>query len=104
MDFFRPFTPTTCKGTIAERFADFHARNPQVYAHLVSLARELVALGHERIGIKMLWERLRWSYAERTTGDDYRLNNDFTALYARLIMAQETDLSGIFELRDRRAA
>jgi hypothetical protein len=37
-----------------------------------------------------------------TTGD-FKLNNNYRAHYARLIMHQEPDLDGIFELRRSKA-
>lgn len=91
-------------GTIAERFVTFHETNPDVYAALVAHTRELVELGHQRVGIGMLWEVLRWSHMR--TGDptsDFKLNNDYRSHYARLIMDQEPDLADVFETRRLRA-
>lgn len=91
-------------GAIAERFATFHETNPDVYAALVMHTRELVELGHHRVGIGMLWEVLRWSHMR--TDDptsDFRLNNDYRSHYARLIMDQEPDLADVFETRRLRA-
>ena len=70
-------------GAIAERFVTFHETNPDVYTALVAHTRELVALGHQRVGIGMLWEVLRWSHMR--TGDptsDFKLNNDYRSHYA----------------------
>ena len=39
----------------------------------------------------------------QTTDPEYKINNNFTAFYARLIMAQEPDLAGIFDLRTSEA-
>jgi hypothetical protein len=48
----------------------------------------------------MLFEVLRWRSGMRTGGDDFRLNNNYHALFARLIMQNEPDLAGLFELRE----
>lgn len=83
-------------------FAAHHLAHPEVYEALVRLARQARTRGHERIGIGMLWEVLRW---ETTIGDpagEYRLNNDLRSRYARLIMDQEPDLAEIFETRGLR--
>lgn len=81
-------------------FEQFHRDNPQVYAILVRLAREWVrATGRDKLGIKALYERARWEIAIQTQDADYKLNNNFTAFYARLIMAQEPDLSELFHMR-----
>lgn len=85
--------------TAAERFADFHRANPGVYEALVRLAREWrYRTGRDRLGIAVLWERLRWELSI-TTDESPRLNNDYKPWYARLIMAQEADLADIFEVR-----
>jgi hypothetical protein len=89
---------------IADRFAEFHAANPDVYAELVRLARDARSAGRQRVGMKELWEVARWHLRLRTHADGYALNNDFTALYARLIQDQEPDLAGLFETRRRKAA
>ena len=86
---------------IDRAFAAFHEANPHVMAELVRLTRELRGRGVQRVGMKMLFEVLRWS-ALRTTGDDFRLNNNFTARYARRIMAAHPDLAGVYETRDLR--
>jgi hypothetical protein len=87
-------------GSIEQAWAAFHAANPHVYAQLVDLARLWVAKRPGRhLGIGMLFERLRWDLAMRTTGEPLKLNNNYRALYARLIMEREPDLTGLFETR-----
>ena len=80
-------------------FAEFHATNPNVYAELVTLARQARQAGRRKIGIKMLYEVCRWLRFIATVGDEYKLNNNYHSRYARLIMHNETDLVNIFELR-----
>ena len=91
--------------SIDTRFAEFHAANPHVYAQLVSLARQAHRRGYRRIGIELLFSALRWRSMMRTTADEYgfKLNDHFTSRYARLIMAREPDLVGLFALRTLRA-
>ena len=80
-------------------FDNFHARNPQVYRELEAMAAQMVARGRRKIGIKMLFEVLRWNYYLNTTGDDFRLNNNYAPSYARLILQNHPDWQGLFELR-----
>jgi hypothetical protein len=86
---------------IEQAFIEFHVKNPEVYAQLVRLARQWRAAGKAKLGIKTLFEKLRWEWhvAGLTDSDGYKLNNNFTALYARKIMKNETDLDGLFEIR-----
>lgn len=85
-------------------FDRFHADNPRVYEVLVRLAREWVGrFGSHKLGIATLFERTRWEIALATTDADFKLNNNFRAYYARLIMRQEPDLEGLFDLRASKA-
>lgn len=87
--------------TIEERFEAFHKRNPQVYRALRDMALELRRRGHRQYGIKALFEVLRFNTAMQTHGDTFKLNNNYTALYARLLMDNEPELEGFFETRQR---
>lgn len=88
------------EGTIEAAFWRFHEANPQVYTRLVELARAWKKRrGGKKLGIGMLFEVLRWEVAMRTAGDQFKLNNNYRSLYARLIMDREADLAGIFDTR-----
>lgn len=89
---------------IEREFKDFNQEHPEVYAQLVKLARTWQANGTAKLGIATLFEVLRWnSHLNPNHHGGYKLNNNYRALYARLIMDQEPDLKGIFELRERTA-
>jgi hypothetical protein len=90
--------------SIEERFRAFHRENPHVLDALVRLALEAKAAGRTRIGAKALWERLRWEFFLSTKGDEFALNNNFTARYVRLIGELHPDLAPLFERRALRAA
>lgn len=111
LDFFtaatpEPIAPTVrtnhARGaTLEEQFEAFHRANPHVYQALRKLAVGMVRRGQRRIGIKMLFEVLRWSYAMTTADDaaDFKLNNNYAPFYARLLMDNEPELAGAFETR-----
>lgn len=80
-------------------FRKFHAENPIVYSKLVDRARRLVDAGHKKIGIGMLFEVLRWEHMLVTNAIDFKLNNNYRAAYARLIMENCPDLEGVFDVR-----
>lgn len=90
--------------TITERCEAFLAANSWVVPAIVELARRKVAAGHTRYGMKALIEELRWEYHRATEGDTYRLNNDYTAVLARIVAESHPSLAGLFEMRERRAA
>ncbi len=91
------------KPTIEERFQSFDAANPHIYNGLKRIAVNLRRSGRKQYGVKALFERLRWDGDVTTeTGEDYKLSNDFTALYARKLMRECQELRGFFAIRPRR--
>ena len=44
---------------------------------------------------------VRFHHALSTNDPDYKLNNNFTSLYSRLLMDNETELQGFFRTRER---
>lgn len=88
---------------IDKQFILFHEDNPHVYLTLVKEARDLRERGWETFGMKCLYERARWLLTMKTRipedMEPYKLNNNYTSRYARLIMQQEPDLKGFFNLR-----
>lgn len=91
------------EGKIEAAFKKFHKENPNVLDELAELARKLQLRGHKRYGIKGLFEVLRYRRNLKTVGDEFKLNNNYTALYAREIMWKFPSLDGFFELRERRS-
>lgn len=90
--------------SIDDAFHAFHAEHPEVYRHLVRLARQAVAAGHDKVGIGMLYEVLRWQFmVGDLTGTGFKLNNNYRSRYARMIAARERGLSTIFETRELRS-
>lgn len=89
--------------TIQERFEEFAAENPLVLVELVQLARHLKKRGHEQYSIAGLFEVLRHRRALQTTDGEFKLNNNYRAYYARMIMDQYPDLEGFFKLRGKGA-
>jgi hypothetical protein len=65
-------------------------------------ARRYAGIRH--YSVDALFHILRWEIAIKTRGEEeFRLNNNFTAFYARLISDREPDLKDFFTLRERRA-
>lgn len=100
-----PVVPLRPNLTIAERFELFHAANPWVFDALEKLTADLVAKGQKKVGMKMLFEVVRWQYARATqSADGFKINNSLTSHYARELLRQHPEWSGVFETRRLRAA
>lgn len=87
--------------TIQQRFERFHREHPEVYAQLLDLCRRWVAAGHTAWSVKGMFEVLRWEH--HIAGDDqetWKLNNNYSSRYARLIIREHREFETLFELRD----
>ena len=98
------------KRSIEEQFAAFHRANPEVFVEMLRIARARLARNEGRVGVKAIWEELR--VALEVINDSgsgggingpYKLNNNHTALYARMLIDAEPELRGVIELRKRTA-
>jgi len=92
------------KDSTFENFKSFHRKNPYVYTKLREMAIEWKNAGHTKVGIKMLFEVLRWQHGlKRLDSEEFALNNNYAPHYARLLMAENPGLEGLFELRTIRS-
>lgn len=86
---------------IEAAFRAFHHDHPEVYRELAVLARAWKTAGHKKLGIATLFEVLRWNaHLEGRDVDGFKLNNNYRSRYARLLMANERDLDGLFDTRE----
>ena len=92
----------TPRANTDERFAEFHRCNPQVYQALRAVSLDTRRVGVRRWSVDAAMHIVRWRYRLQTKGDEFRINNSYSALYARLLMEREPELAGFFELRKRR--
>lgn len=88
---------------VTAAFWEFHRENPHVLDSLIFKVRQAKRRGYQKVGMKMLFESLRWDYMMSTTptknGEPFKLNNNFTSYYARLVERRAPDLVGMFEKR-----
>jgi hypothetical protein len=97
--------PLQHPSNIWARWWRFHEKHPEVYADLRSRARTVLARGWRQYAMRALWEVMRWHFQfVRDPEADWKLNDHFPSRYARLLMAENADLRGFFELRTLRAA
>lgn len=94
------------QGPQERSFWVFHDGHPQVWEALVRRAFEWRAVNGSGVslGVKKLYEEVRWD-EDIPLGDQLpKLNNNHTAYYARLLMEQHPELRGMFKLRRQRIA
>lgn len=81
------------------KFQNFDLENPQVYKLFKRFALDFIKRGHKRLGSKMIIERIRYETMIRTTGDKYKINNNYTCHYARKFERENPLFIGYFRTK-----
>ena len=84
-------------------FNAYHKANPSVYQKLRTLALRLKRVGASTYGMKALFEILRYN-ALLQSDKKFKLSNNSTAYYARMLMKNEPRLAGFFQVRTLRSS
>ena len=84
---------------IEEQFVAFHTHHPEVFDLFKTFASDVRTRGFAHYSSKALMERIRW-YTEIETGQtDFKINNNFSSGYARLLIQIDPSFSNFFALR-----
>lgn len=87
---------------LSERAERYMAENPEVYRKFCSFVWQLVAVGKEKVGAKMIAERMRWE--SMVSGNDgFKVNNSYISAMARRFMRENPQVGEIFETREKTA-
>jgi len=90
------------KPEIQTAFEQFDEENPQVYEQFCELVDELITYGHKRYSADGILHIVRYSKT-KTNGVPFKINNDFTAYYARKFINLNPDKAYFFETRKSKA-
>lgn len=83
-----------------EEFAVFDQDNPGIWQLFVRFANEAIAAGHYRLGVSLIIERIRWEvYVATKSDDDFKINNNHRAYYARKWIEAYPEYANFFEIR-----
>jgi len=82
--------------TLQEKFELYHRENPHILPLLVRFVNEAKASGREHYSINAIFERIRWHMDIETTGDEFKLNNNYRSRYVRLLEKEHPEYEGFF--------
>lgn len=80
-------------------FEEFDRANPRIYELMCRFADQAIAAGRTRIGAQLLFERIRWEVYITTTDEEFKLNNNHVAYYARKWLREHPDHPDFFVTR-----
>ena len=81
------------------RFQKFDRENPKVWELFKQFAEQVLSTGLTSYSAYALLERIRWRRDVETTGDTFKVNNNFKPFYARKLMDEDPRFVGFFRLR-----
>jgi len=87
------------KNGLKERWWAWHKENPEFYELFKKFTFQAIHKGHHNLSAWLVANRIRWETMIVTTGDEYKINNDFLALYSRLFMHDYPDYAGFFRTK-----
>lgn len=85
--------------SLDQKFAEYHADNPKVFEKFVAYAEQLKTAGRTRIGAKAIVERIRWDSLVAAIDGQFKVNNNYTSRYVRLVAKSRPDLASLFAVR-----
>ena len=87
---------------LRESVQQFHREHPAVWTLFCEFTQDRIARGFKNYSVKAIFERIRWetdqSYAD-SCSQDFKINNNFPAFYARRWMKLHPEHDGFFRTR-----
>ena len=65
---------------------------------------QAISNGHKRLSAWMIANRIRWETQIETVNDDYKISNDYIALYSRKFMKDYPQYDGFFKIKEMKRA
>lgn len=87
---------------MADIFLAYHQKYPEIWKHFERLSLMVWNTGRRKYGAQTIVHNIRWHVEIENRGEDFKINNEFIAYYARvfLIKYPEAAEAGFFELRE----
>lgn len=89
---------------LKEKWWAWHKQNPEFYDRFERFTFQAIQRGHTRLSAWLIVNRIRWETMVVTTEGDYKIGNDYIALYARLFMHDYPQYKGFFRTKPMKRA
>jgi hypothetical protein len=85
-----------------QRFELYDKENPHVYELVKKYTFEAIASGQKHFSMASIIERIRWFTEIETTGDPFKINQNYQTYYGRKFMQEFPQHEGFFRTRKLR--
>ena len=86
---------------LTNKFLAYHQENPHIWEMFERFALQAIKSGQTRLSADLIIQRLRWETMLSAIKDNYKINDHYSADYARLFMEKHPQYNGFFALRCR---
>ncbi len=96
--------PLTRMDEMRECSEAFHAKHPEVWKQFEKFALDRIERGYRRYSAKAIMERVRWESDAGAASPQLKVNDHYTAFYARRFAAHYPQHEAFFETRKQKSA
>lgn len=82
-----------------DAFDKYNLEHPDIFKRFVELACAMKIAGRKRYGAMSIIEAMRWEYDIANPKGEFKINNNFRSLFARLLAYQDPAFEEFFEFR-----
>lgn len=82
-------------------FFNWLRHNAEIYNEVEARAIQVRKSGRDRFAVRVIIESVRWNTLLRDKDATFKINNNWVSGIARLVMAVNPQLQGMFELREQ---
>jgi hypothetical protein len=84
---------------VVNDFLRFHYDNPTIFDLYEKYTFQVKQAGLDHYSASAITQRIRWHLNVETKGDDFKINNNHSSCYARLLIIKHPSLETFFQLR-----
>ena len=95
----KEFYEVLIESELGRRWIAWNEENPEFYRLFEKFTFQAISRGHSRLSGWLIANRVRWETTVVTTGDDYKISNDFIALFTRFFMVKNPEYIGFFRTK-----
>tara|TARA_R110002020_G_scaffold200357_8_gene402528 strand:- start:656 stop:946 length:291 start_codon:yes stop_codon:yes gene_type:complete len=82
----------------------WHKKNPDFYRLWCYFTFVAIKKGHQNLSGWLIANRVRWETDVETTGNKFKISNNYIALYCRLFMHHYPKYKGFFRIKTMKRA
>ena len=87
------------ESSLGREWLVWHESNPHFFEHFERFTFEAIRRGHTRLSGWLIANRVRWETMVVTRGSDYKISNNYIALFTRLFMVRHPEYVGFFKTK-----